>query len=74
MKLKDVWKHLRYYNNKANKKSQYYKANQVYAMENTSCPKKLQDRKRKNIANCFDICQDQAEDHSFLSKITTERP
>ncbi|KAG5591111.1 hypothetical protein H5410_041625 [Solanum commersonii] len=107
MKLKDVWKHVRYYNNKGNKKSQYYKANQVYAMKNTSCPKKLQDKKRKSIANCSKTYQDQAvdslienddakgskrkrstneeaqikssgtsekEDHSMLSKKTTERP
>ncbi|XP_049353486.1 uncharacterized protein LOC125818024 [Solanum verrucosum] len=108
MKLKDVWKHVKNYNNKANEISQHYKANQVYVMDNTSCPKKVQDRKGKGIANCSETYQDQAigsliekdelkrskrmrstneeaqvkssgtleieENHSLLSKITTERP
>ncbi|XP_015166054.1 two-component response regulator ARR14-like [Solanum tuberosum] len=108
MKLKDVWKHVKNYNNKANEISQHYKANQVYVMDNTSCPKKVQDRKGKSIANCSETCQDQVvgsliekaeakrskrarstneeaqvkssgtleieENHSLLSKITTERP
>ncbi|KAK4708995.1 hypothetical protein R3W88_029920 [Solanum pinnatisectum] len=78
MKLKDVWKHVKNYNNKANEISQHYKANQVYVMDNTSCPKKVQDRKGKSIVNCSDSYQDQAiekeEDHSLLSKIITERP
>ncbi|KAG5579051.1 hypothetical protein H5410_049678 [Solanum commersonii] len=85
-----------------------YKVNQVYVMDNTSCPKKVQDRKGKRRVNCSETYQDQAigsliekdeakrskrmrstneegqvkssgtlekeEDHSFLSKITTERP
>ncbi|KAK4708996.1 hypothetical protein R3W88_029921 [Solanum pinnatisectum] len=75
MKLKDVWKHVKNYNNKANEISQHYKANQVYVMDNTSCPKKVQDRRGKSIVNCSDSYQDQAiEDHSLLSKITTVRP
>ncbi|XP_015166053.1 putative two-component response regulator-like APRR6 [Solanum tuberosum] len=60
MKLKDVWKHVKNYNNKANEISQHYKANQVYVMDNTSCPKKVQDRKGKTIANCSGPYQDQA--------------
>ncbi|WMV55719.1 hypothetical protein MTR67_049104 [Solanum verrucosum] len=60
MKLKDVWKHVKNYNNKANEISQHYKANQVYVMDNTSCPKKVQDRKGKGIANCSETYQDQA--------------
>ncbi|KAH0643518.1 hypothetical protein KY289_034492 [Solanum tuberosum] len=47
MKLKDVWKHVKNYNNKANEISQHYKANQVYVMDNTSCPKKVQDKREK---------------------------
>ncbi|XP_049379871.1 uncharacterized protein LOC125844600 [Solanum stenotomum] len=108
MKLKDVWKHVKWHNNKANEKSQHYKANQVYVMDNTSCSKKLQDKKGKSIENCSETYQDQVvdsliekdeakrskrmrstkeeaqvkrsgpsekeEDHSLLSKISTERP
>ncbi|KAG5579047.1 hypothetical protein H5410_049674 [Solanum commersonii] len=59
MKLKDVWKHVKNYNNKANEISQNYKVNQVYVMNNTSCPKKVQDRKGKNIVNCSETYQDQ---------------
>ncbi|KAG5577716.1 hypothetical protein H5410_057850 [Solanum commersonii] len=60
MKLKDVWKHVKNYNNKANEISQHYKANQVYVMDNTSCPRKVQDRKGKSITNCSETYQDQA--------------
>ncbi|XP_049387864.1 uncharacterized protein LOC125852183 [Solanum stenotomum] len=60
MKLKDVWKHVKNYNNKANEISQHHKANQVYVMENTSCPTKVQDRKEKSITNCSETYQDQA--------------
>ncbi|KAK4709061.1 hypothetical protein R3W88_029986 [Solanum pinnatisectum] len=76
LKLKDVWKHVKWHSKKANEKSQHYKANQVYVMDNTSCPKKMQDRKGKRIANCSKTYQDQAvvKDHSLLSKISTERP
>ncbi|KAH0644035.1 hypothetical protein KY289_035009 [Solanum tuberosum] len=60
MKLKDVWKHVKNYNNKANEISQHHKANQVYVVDNTSCPTKVQDRKGKSIANCSETYQDQA--------------
>ncbi|KAK4709059.1 hypothetical protein R3W88_029984 [Solanum pinnatisectum] len=78
LKLKDVWKHVKWHNKKANEKSQHYKANQVYVMDNTSCPEKMQDRKGKSKVNCSETYQDQAvekeEDHSLLLKISTERP
>ncbi|KAH0715382.1 hypothetical protein KY284_008287 [Solanum tuberosum] len=48
MKLKDVWKHVKWHNNKANEKSQHYKANQVYVMDNTPCSKKMQDKGKKH--------------------------
>ncbi|KAG5577715.1 hypothetical protein H5410_057849 [Solanum commersonii] len=53
-------KHVKNYNNKANEISQHYKANQVYVMDNTSCPTKEQDRKGKSITNCSETYQDQA--------------
>ncbi|XP_049379874.1 uncharacterized protein LOC125844602 [Solanum stenotomum] len=108
LKLKDVWKHVKWHNKKANEKSQHYNANQVYVMDNTSCPTKMQDKKGKSIVNCSETYQDQEvgsliekdeakrfkrfkstneeaqvkcsgpsekeEDHSLLSKISTERP
>ncbi|KAG5577825.1 hypothetical protein H5410_057959 [Solanum commersonii] len=108
LKLKGVWKHVKWHNKKANEKSQHYNANQVYVMDNTSCPTKMQDKKGKSIVNCSETYQDQEvgsliekdeakrskrfkstneeaqvkcsgpsekeEDHSLLSKISTERP
>ncbi|KAG5577822.1 hypothetical protein H5410_057956 [Solanum commersonii] len=57
LKLKDVCKHVKWHNNKANENSQHYKANQVYVMDKTSCPKKMQDQKEKNITNCSETYQ-----------------
>lgn len=47
------------YNNKAKEISQR-QTNQVYVMDNTSCPKKVQEEKEKNIVNCYDTYQYQA--------------
>ncbi|KAG5579048.1 hypothetical protein H5410_049675 [Solanum commersonii] len=69
MKLKDVWKHMKNYNNWASEISQHYKVNQVYVMDNTSRPKKVQDRKGKSIVNCSETYQDQDQDQAVGSLI-----
>ncbi|XP_015164912.1 two-component response regulator ORR22-like [Solanum tuberosum] len=72
LKLKDVWKYVKWHNNKANENSQHYKANQVYVMDNTSCPEKMQNKKGKSITNCSETYQDQAVD-SLIEKDEAKR-
>uniref|UniRef100_K4D9M7 Response regulatory domain-containing protein n=1 Tax=Solanum lycopersicum TaxID=4081 RepID=K4D9M7_SOLLC len=108
LKLKDIWKHVRWHDKKENEESQHYNAKQVNLMVNISCPTKMQDLKGKSKENCSVTYQDQEVDslmekdaakrskrmrstnedtqvkhsvssekeekHSFLSKISTERP
>ncbi|XP_049380973.1 uncharacterized protein LOC125845501 [Solanum stenotomum] len=72
LKLKDVWKYVKWHNNKANENSQHYRANQVYVMDNTSCPEKMQNKKGKSITNCSETYQDQAVD-SLIEKNEAKR-
>jgi len=72
LKLKDVWKHVKWHNKKANEKSQHYNANQVYVMDNTSCPTKMKDRKGKSIVNFPETYQDQ-EVGSLIEKDEAKR-
>ena len=85
LKLKDIWKHVRLHDKKANEESQHYKAKQVNLMDNISCPKKMQDLKgksketKKRSTNeetqvIHSVSSEKEEEHSFLSKISTERP
>ncbi|KAH0781283.1 hypothetical protein KY290_000881 [Solanum tuberosum] len=74
LKLKDVWKHVKWHNNKANEKSQHDKANQVYVMDNTSCPTKMQDRKGKSIVNCSETYQDQEKYRSQKQQAPNVEP
>ncbi|CAN4121039.1 unnamed protein product [Withania somnifera] len=80
--IKNIWRHVDRHRKKANEKSQHNKANQVEAMDNTSCAIKWQDGRAKSIANSSETSEDQAigsliekeEDHSLVSKVRTESP
>uniref|UniRef100_K4B5C9 Response regulatory domain-containing protein n=1 Tax=Solanum lycopersicum TaxID=4081 RepID=K4B5C9_SOLLC len=108
LKLKDIWKHVRWHDKKANEESQHYNAKQVNLMDNISCPTKMQDLKGKSKENCsttyldqeidslmekdaakrskrmrstneetqvkHSVSSEKEEEHSFLPKISTERP
>ncbi|KAG5577713.1 hypothetical protein H5410_057847 [Solanum commersonii] len=82
MKLKDVWKHVKNYNNKANEISQHDKANQTYQDQAVgSLIEKDEAKRSKRMRSTNKEAQDKSsgnlekeEDHSLLSKITTIRP
>ena len=72
LKLKDIWKHVRWHDKKANEETQHYNAKQINLMDNISCPTKMQDLKGKSKENCFATYQDQELD-SLMEKDAARR-
>ena len=72
LKLKDIWKHVRLHDKKANEESQHYNAKQVNLMDNISCPTKMQDLKGKGKENCSATYLDQELD-SLMEKDAAKR-
>lgn len=59
LKLRNVWKHVKWHNKKADEKSLHYNANPIHVSDNASCPTKMQDLKGKSIVNSSETHQDQ---------------
>uniref|UniRef100_K4D9M8 Response regulatory domain-containing protein n=1 Tax=Solanum lycopersicum TaxID=4081 RepID=K4D9M8_SOLLC len=72
LKVKDIWKHVRWHDKKANEESQHYNAKQVNLMDNISCPTKMQDLKGKGKENCSATYLDQELD-SLMEKDAAKR-